>query len=220
MQKNKERKAEAIAAIKGGLNLLITKYVNSLDEPTRKLISFSVDEEKRINAAIENATYSIVNWDVGLLSDIDNIIEEQRNATNLRRSGDLSEQIRNYVRDYQHDAEKSQIYVKSFLDDVRVWFRAFQMQLQMVGTGGTHAEKNARYRGMVAFIDGLIDKINEVNLDYFFADHRYRNIFKSEYPIRHMIEKVNYQKEVNERLVKMLKEKGVTEEEINYQNNY
>jgi len=148
------------------------------------------------------------------LQKISEAIKENGEITRYHRSGELHQQVKSYVSGYKNSAATAQIYTKSFIEDVRVMFRSFQMMIQMVGMSGTHREKDARMRGTVAYLEGLLTKLSNIEVEYIFSQHRWVNIFESEYPIRDMVSKVNTLKAENNVLIQKLKEKGMTDDEI------
>lgn len=92
---------------------------------------------------------------------------------------------------YEHTSTDALAGVKAFRDDAVSWLRALSMVAEMVGNGGTHAEKAARLRGMVEMIETIIGKLRDQQFDFNSQYYRWPDLFHSDYPVRRYMERAH-----------------------------
>lgn len=110
------------------------------------------------------------------------------------------------------EKEKAQILkFKAFQDDILTYLRAIALVADTVGNAGTHAEKNARMRGLIAQIESAIQIVRD-GQEYTLTNHYFGmpDLFRSNYPIQQYIEKCRALEAEN----KLLKERSTTPDDL------
>lgn len=202
-------KEAASAAITEALTKKLGKY---LDNPKHKELlkkaGYEFDKAKRKEQAIANLVYTLIHWDVGTLNKIKELCLKHSDLQRFGSSGELWEQVERQINNYKHTAEKAQVYTKSFIEDMRVMFRSVQMIHEFVGSGGTHAQKEALMGSLSAFLESAIRKLESIEVQYMFTDYRWENIFKSEYPVRDFVRRMHELEKENKDLKAQLAPKS------------
>jgi chromosome segregation ATPase len=80
--------------------------------------------------------------------------------------------------------------LKNFKDDVIVYLRALAMVANSVSNADTHAEKNARLRGMLSQLESAIKAVKEEQNDFLNEYWGTPDLFRSDYPIREYVQKI------------------------------
>lgn len=62
--------------LKAGIGEAIVNYLDSESEETKKAAGFDFDVEERMTDAVENAVWTLTNWNVGKLSDIKEVLQQ------------------------------------------------------------------------------------------------------------------------------------------------
>lgn len=123
---------------------------------------------------------------------------------------DMAEQIRHIIREYERNAADAILDAQHFQTDMTMWLQGLALCCHMVSNGQTHAEKDARMRGLVEMIESAVHKVKEYDWKLSRMNRRsYRpdDLFNNDYPVR-------YFKERAERAERELKElKGIKDEQ-------
>lgn len=207
---------EAKIKFKEGLMEAVRDFITTFDGDIQKKAGFEFDEEERLKNAIDNAIYTLTHFDVGAIENVYKILNKEcGEKTRFHLSGTLDQRVSGYVRQFKHGAEQSHVKAKKLLEDFTVMLRSLEIQHQIVGMAGTHHEKNARMRGLVAYISGLVSKLRTSTVDYYMSSYPDLDLFRSEYPLSEVVSKAKHLANENKALRDKLKELNVSEEEIN-----
>jgi hypothetical protein len=85
---------------------------------------------------------------------------------------------------------------KEFQSDVLSFLRAFSLMLETVAGAATHGEKAARLRGLMELVETAAERVRDARIrdcetwSYRMAE----DVFRSDYPVRHYIEKAREEK--------------------------
>lgn len=124
-------------------------------------------------------------------------------------SDDLSKQIEALFREYERTAADAIMDAQHFQSDIRTWLQALVLCIEMVGSAGTHTEKNARLRGLAELVGNALRKVSEYDYRLDCVNRRrYRpaDLFINDFPVRHWKERA----EDAERELKNLKLQMIT----------
>lgn len=122
---------------------------------------------------------------------IDDIVIRYEQQNRVGYAGDLDWRVDQMIRHYQNIATNQLAGVKATRDDMLVWLRALAMVAEMAGNAGTHAEKNARLRGMVELIEAAIQKLREQEFNFQWSTWHMPDIFRSDYPVVQYIRRIH-----------------------------
>lgn len=125
--------------------------------------------------------------------EIQAIIDEHQKWLKHYYAGSKAEKIRLIIRQY-HDVAAGQLaHTKDFRDQMVLQLQAMKIVADMVGNGGTHAEKDARLRGLIEVIGGAIQTLMRTRFDI--ADtHPFwgeEDLFRSDYPTRNLMRRIH-----------------------------
>lgn len=126
--------------------------------------------------------------------EIERVVKEfEGKETNHWRMGDepLSKRVLALVSFYQRTAAQSLSDSRAFLDDVLTWLRSFGMVVEMAGNAGTHAEKNARLRGLSELLESAAHKLQNSRVEFGYRWYEHVDVFKTDYPVRHFVERIH-----------------------------
>lgn len=112
----------------------------------------------------------------------------------------LAKRLHRLISHYNMTAANALATTKSFRDDMLTWLRAMSLVGEMAGNAGTHAEKNARLRGMVELIESAIQKIQNQRMEFNYRWWNHEDIFKSDYPVRQFVDRIHELERENESL--------------------
>jgi hypothetical protein len=95
---------------------------------------------------------------------------------------------------YKHRHSEQLSEFQSFQSDVISYLRAMVLVVEAAANGGTHAEKNARFRGVISLLETSIDKVHNAR-STFVSSHWWSNpdLFRSDYPVRSLIDRIKAQ---------------------------
>lgn len=100
--------------------------------------------------------------------------------------------VRSAVESLEHKEQKQIQRLKRFQDDSLTYLRALSLIATSVGNAGTHSEKNARLRGMISLIESAIQSVRDGYEDLLTREWAANpDLFRSDYPVRSYIEKIN-----------------------------
>jgi hypothetical protein len=110
-----------------------------------------------------------------------------------------AKQIIYYFRDI---ATRHLTTVKQFRDETVIWMKALELIAEMVSNASSHAEKNARLRGMSELIQEYIQKAMKADFDF---GHSYywwpdNGLFKGDSPTRDLMRRIHELERENKRL--------------------
>lgn len=105
-------------------------------------------------------------------------------------TGSVVQRIEAVLRHYESQSVRALSTSKRFRDDVLVTFRALALIADMTGNAGTHAEKNARLRGMGELLEAAVKKLGDMAIEFADDYWHYDDIFRSDYPVRHYKERI------------------------------
>jgi hypothetical protein len=109
----------------------------------------------------------------------------------FQSTNSLPERIESVVSQYKHNATQALQASKEFRDRMIIDLRAISLVLTMVGNASTHREKDARLRGSIEIIEGAIERLERQQFDISFAQGpHFEDVFRSDYPTRHYVEKI------------------------------
>ncbi len=119
------------------------------------------------------------------------LANEHEDKINIHYGVSLDERIREIIRHYQNVAVNALSGSKTVRDDMLSYFRAMALICEMTLNAGTHAEKAARLRGMVELLESGIEKLQAQQFDLAFSSWRLPDVFRSDYPVRHYLERIH-----------------------------
>lgn len=143
-----------------------------------------------INIAIEEVC-SLRVWNQFTLAIAD--IEKQHSIQVPRNATPIDRALANFLvlrSRYKKQLEEFQ----SFQSDVICYLRALALTVESTANGGTHAEKDARFRGVIALLETSIDRVRKSHSD-FVSSHYWNqpDLFRSDYPVRPLLDKLRQQ---------------------------
>lgn len=94
---------------------------------------------------------------------------------------------------------------KHLRDDVLIYMRAIAMIVEQAADAGTHSEKNARLRGVISMCETAIKRLRNEEFDFNKRFYWHEDIFRSDMPTRHYIERIS---ELEREIDKMKKGQG------------
>lgn len=121
------------------------------------------------------------------LKFIDEIINEHSEKIHTYYCGNRADKIRSIISHYNNLANNTLLNIKAFREDLLVWMRAIAMIAEMIGNGATHAEKGARIRGLIEFLETCIEKVRKMEIDFSFGYWSFPDIWRSDYPVRDIL---------------------------------
>lgn len=83
-------------------------------------------------------------------------------------------------------------YFTRYQTDVISWMRAMAMMVEAAANGGTHAEKDARYRGVIALLETSMQRARNAR-DRFVQSYWWEkpDLFTSDYPVKPLLDRVH-----------------------------
>lgn len=115
--------------------------------------------------------------------------KEQEFQREYRAYGTLADKIANCFAWYRNNQERVIGGAKVFNEDMILYMRAIALVAEMVGNAGTHAEKNARLRGLIEQIESAIHKLREQQFNFRETYYwRSPDVWRSDYPLRRYME--------------------------------
>lgn len=103
----------------------------------------------------------------------------------------LATRIQRLVDHYNRTAANAVSGAKSFKDDMLTWLRAMAINAESATWAGTHAEKNARLRGLVEVIEAACKRVNEARVDGYRFGGGFQDWMKSDYPVREYLRTIH-----------------------------
>lgn len=76
------------------------------------------------------------------------------------------------------------------MPDYLTYFRALVIVLEMTGQAATHREKDARLRGAIELLEGMIQKLRYSDLGAMLGGFRWPDIFRSDWPQQRLLDRV------------------------------
>lgn len=129
-------------------------------------------------------------------------VEKHQQQQRRYVSGPLSAQVPDVLANYEDLATSAIVGVKHWRDDMVTYLRAMAMVAEMVGNGGTHAEKAARLRGMIEMIETTIQKLRNEEFDFNRSWWHTPDVFRSDFPVR------RYQQRIHELETELAQARG------------
>ena len=143
-----------------------------------------------------------------ILDAIRDIVKEHEKVVRWSYGADLDEKIRHVLRHYQDDTTNHLVAIKHFRDDVITWLRAMAIVADMTSQAATHAEKNARLRGMVEVVESAIKKLRDREIDFNMTWWQWPDVFRSDYPTVHYVRRIHELEAQIKELEEQLKGEG------------
>ena len=140
---------------------------------------------------------------------LNNLIEEHSKIQRYHRCGDLPELIRGVIAHYKETATNALEASKRFNDDMVTYLRAMALVLTMTGSAATHREKEARLRGCIELIESGVEQCRTRTFDLANTWHGEPDLFRSDFPVRHWMDKV---RELEAEVVRLKGSEKVTAE--------
>lgn len=144
---------------------------------------------------LESATGAAVRKDIREIETMCKQFEEQSGRSSgvyyNRRDYTLPKRVRALVDHYNRTAADAISRTKSIQDEMTTWLGALRIVAEMVGNGGTHAEKNARLRGLTEVIESALSKMQEKRVQAGYDWYDWSDVFKGDYPVREYIQSIH-----------------------------
>jgi hypothetical protein len=143
------------------------------------------------------------------------IREHEKDACKGHVLGGPTDRLKAVVMHYRNIATSALLGCERFRADLHAWLRGMVMCMEMVGNGGTHAEKAARLRGAIELAEGVIQKVINERFDFNSYYWQWRDNFRADFPVREILDqKHRLADEVNDLKRQLAEAKGVPVEEI------
>jgi hypothetical protein len=112
----------------------------------------------------------------------------------------LRERIESVMSEFENRTANALQAAKEFRDRMVIDLRALSMVVTMAGNASTHREKDARLRGASELLEGAIDRLQREQFDLaVLRGPFFDSVFKSDFPTRHMVERIHeLEREVEE----------------------
>lgn len=128
------------------------------------------------------------------LAEVEALVREHQKKQKYHSHFDSTAQgVKFIVGEYEDKATKAMSDVKTFRDDMLVYFRALSLTLTMTGEAQTHAEKNARLRGAIELLESAVEQLRNKDLEMLFSMWRWPDLFRSDWPTRRLMERIHEQ---------------------------
>ncbi len=128
----------------------------------------------------------------------------------------LATRVQRLVNHYQQTAATAVSGAKSFKDNMLTWMRAMAINAESATWAGTHAEKNARLRGLVEVIEAACKRVNEARIESYRWGSEFDDWMKSDYPVRELVRTIHRLEDE----IKQLKGNGHQRPEPQEQDDY
>lgn len=142
-------------------------------------------ERNDVEEALANASLATV------IKRIDDIVTHYEQENHVGYAGDLDWRVNQMIRHYQDIATNQLAGVKAVRDDMLIWLRAMAMIVEMVANAATHAEKNARLRGVIEMIETSVQRLREQEIGFQWSTWRMPDLFRSDYPVVQYIRRIH-----------------------------
>ena len=126
-----------------------------------------------------------------ILDSINQIVKEHEIKVRWSYMADTDDRIRAVLRHYENVATEGLLAIKHFRDDVVVYLRAVALVADSTAQASTHAEKNARLRGLIETIESALQKLRHEEVDFDCTYWQWPDVFRSDYPTVHLIRRIH-----------------------------
>lgn len=126
--------------------------------------------------------------------EIERIVAEFEDKMSIGHWGsdNLSKRIHAVIDHYIRQAANAVSAEKNSRDNTITWLRAMGLVVDMAGNAGTHAEKNARLRGVAEAVESAISHLQNLRIDFYNGYWRsHEDIFRTDYPVREYIRRIH-----------------------------
>lgn len=103
----------------------------------------------------------------------------------------FAQRLESMLRFYQDRAVNQMRGSQSLRDDVLVYMRALSMIVAQAADAATHGEKNARLRGVIAMCETAIQQLRKEEFSFNSNFYWREDIFRSDYPVRHYLDRIH-----------------------------
>lgn len=127
------------------------------------------------------------------LQDVSNAIQKVASERRWQlHSNHMPDQITALVDHAEREGNNAVREMKSLLENLISHLRGMEIVVDMVGNASTHTEKNARLRGLGEVIQTAIRRATEFSYDFSWKHWgNYNDLFKSDFPMRDVMRKLN-----------------------------
>ncbi len=123
------------------------------------------------------------------LQELGPIIREYQLDQSFYSGGDLPARLRGVLNEYKQRTAQAIADCQKEREDTRVFLRAIGLLVATCGNADTHKEKNARLRAVSEMIESAVQKLAETTAE--FSLSRDADLFRADYPTRHLVEKIH-----------------------------
>ena len=124
-------------------------------------------------------------WD-----EIERQVEKWNQMKRVWIGGRFGEQLFHHLRDIKTSEMQAIAQLKTTYEDVRVWMRATQMQIESA-IGEVHKEKDARLRGASRAIESGLGKLLRAQNEEYHSRWERPDVFRSDCHVWHLIEEIH-----------------------------
>lgn len=132
--------------------------------------------------------YRRINMERG---SVEQIVIQAENELHSGYAGSLPNRVQAVYNRLERKVWKAEADFKHLRDDTQVWLRAVGIIATSIGNAGTHAEKNARLRGLIEMIESAIGSVRESRDRDNEWGVRMPDIFRSDYPVREYVQRIH-----------------------------
>jgi len=123
-------------------------------------------------------------------ADLAEIVQMHEKALSTSFAGGIYNKIKYLLDHYQHKQDIFNFANRKFISDIITQMKALSIVAQMVSNAQTHAEKNARMRGLMEIIDGAINEMQNIDFKEILSSYEYESVFKPTYPVQRLLGKL------------------------------
>ncbi len=186
---------EDAAAMRGALEKIAARGIDP-EVDTEEARARRLDHLAYLaTGAMESATGAALRKDIRRLEQM---VEKWEDSAREYGSGyyhdsdrKLATRVERLINHYQRTAANAISGATSFKSDMLTWLRAMAINAEAVSWGSTHAEKNARLRGLVEVIEAACKRVNEARVDSYRWGHEFDDWMKSDYPVRELLRELH-----------------------------
>lgn len=124
------------------------------------------------------------------MTALEKTIKDYEAKMRFSRSGSIPERVTNALHSAHELSAERLSQTKSFRDDVIVELRAIAITIDSSLKAQTHGEKNARLRGTLEVIEGIVANLRKERFDFDVHYWDHQNLFRSESVTKYYVDKI------------------------------
>lgn len=101
------------------------------------------------------------------------------------------QRVETILRHHKSEATGALARAKLVRDDILVYFKALELTLSATEQASTHAEKNARLRGVIELLQQGVEKLRQTDFTENTRSWFYDDVFRTDNPTRRYVERIH-----------------------------